>query len=390
MNSRWTLLYYCYVDLSGEGTRDGVAAFFNSDNANAGIVGRVRVALDGVNATLGSTTRSALEAHVRAVQSHPLFGPRSIDFKFAPSAGARQGDATLRGCGFTDFTVRLCTEVVTLGTRPGVANASNAGTHLSPKAFHASLLGGGSDSSERGDGGFSDACPGPADVLIDARNAYETDIGTFAPPPGVLLLRPPTRAFAELPGWIDANSASFAGKRVLMMCTGGVRCEKGSAYLREAVPDAEVFQLNGGLQRYLEAAEAGALASASGVSTLFRGKLFVFDERSAVRIAGSEEPAHAPSTDVIGSCCCCECPWDDYAWLRCADCGVLVLVCDGCVSLAGGAELVRPFLQCRLPSCKGSHVRRGGPQHRSSGAAAADIVAAAVTVSVAADAAALV
>lgn len=83
-------------------------------------------------------------------------------------------------------------------------------------------------------------------VLLDARNVYETAIGHFRVP-GVPLLDPQTRCFSDLPDWVDDHAQCLAGKTVLMYCTGGVRCERASAYLREKGPAfANVYQLKGG------------------------------------------------------------------------------------------------------------------------------------------------
>lgn len=120
-----------------------------------------------------------------------------------------------------------------------------------------------------------------------------------------------------------------------------------------------VFQLGGGVQRYMEAAEAGGLGAgveegpdaAAAPRSLWAGRMFVFDERPAVALAGSLEarpaepgapvpPAPAPPhvKAVLGRCVGCGTPWDQYAWLRCVGCGVLVLACDACAKVAREAE----------------------------------------------------
>jgi hypothetical protein len=117
--------------------------------------------------------------------------------------------------------------------------------------------------------------------------------------------------------------------------TGGIRCERFSALVRERFPALDVVQLSGGVQRYMEAAEAGSLPGRS----VWRGKLFNFDDRPAgATVTGAPASPHLPG--VLGRCVRCAAPWDDYRWLRCAPCGVLVLVCDGCAAAAagGGAE----------------------------------------------------
>eukprot|EP00966_Prymnesium_polylepis_P178399 4131711-Prymnesium_polylepis.1 len=100
-----------------------------------------------------------------------------------------------------------------------------------------------------------------------------------------------------------------------MYCTGGVRCEAASAYLRRKGGDAlgGVYQLNGGIERYLEAHEGGGY---------FRGKNHVFDKRRSVG---------PPAAEVVGRCFVCSAPTDDYSsQSRCCHCRLLLLVCDGC------------------------------------------------------------
>lgn len=169
-----------------------------------------------------------------------------------------------------------------------------------------------------------------------------------------------------------------------------------SAYLKEKGFD-RVFHLQGGMQRYMEAAEAGALSGPPGARdapppSLWAGKLFVFDERDPVKLAAhlessspsgandngwdgdddqdagavdgsssaSSSPAAASSSpcpsavagtvphiqEVLGRCTLCTAPWERYNWLRCRACRVLVLVCDECTASRGGEEAVRPSLQC--------------------------------------------
>ena len=104
--------------------------------------------------------------------------------------------------------------------------------------------------------------------MIDTRNAYEVAVGTF---PGAI--DPGTAGFPDFPAWFRAHADELAGKRVAMFCTGGIRCEKATALLRqEGVED--VHHLQGGILRYLEEVPAA--------QSLWEGECFVFDERVAV------------------------------------------------------------------------------------------------------------
>ncbi|GBG67866.1 hypothetical protein CBR_g985 [Chara braunii] len=152
-------------------------------------------------------------------------------------------------------------------------------------------------------------------VVLDVRNIYETRIGRFVPPPGVQFVDPQIRQFSDLPTWLDANEESLRGRRVMMYCTGGVRCERASAYLRSKGKDfQDVVQLRGGIHRYLESFPDGKF---------FSGKNFVFDHRVSV-------PSAHPTT-VIGRCLECHSPYDDYsARCRCTTCRLLILICPDC------------------------------------------------------------
>jgi UPF0176 protein len=128
----------------------------------------------------------------------------------------------------------------------------------------------------------------PGTVLIDTRNDYEVAVGTFDG-----AIDPETRSFREFPGWFRAHRDELlAGtKRVAMFCTGGIRCEKATAFLKaEGVTD--VFHLKGGILKYLE--EVPAEQSA------WRGECFVFDERVAV--------GHGLAPGSHGLCRACRMP----------------------------------------------------------------------------------
>ncbi|CAI5935311.1 unnamed protein product, partial [Closterium sp. NIES-65] len=122
--------------------------------------------------------------------------------------------------------------------------------------------------------------------------------------------------FSDLPAWVDRHEEKLRDKTVLMYCTGGVRCESATAYLRSKGPGfQDVVQLSGGIVRYLEAFPDGGF---------FQGKNFVFDHRLAV-------PPAAPQQATIGVCCLCVRPFDDYSGRnRCAACRMLLLVCPAC------------------------------------------------------------
>ena len=157
---------------------------------------------------------------------------------------------------FYRMKVRLKAEIVTMH-RPDVHPARMAGQYVKPQDWNALIA-------------------QPDVVVIDARNDYEVAIGSF-----VGALDPNTRSFSELPGWLqeqtepDQALAPKAGKkpRVAMFCTGGIRCEKSTAFLRLQGFD-EVYHLQGGILKYLE--------TVAPAQSLWQGECFVFDERVSV------------------------------------------------------------------------------------------------------------
>ncbi|XP_057493087.1 rhodanese-like domain-containing protein 6 isoform X3 [Actinidia eriantha] len=278
------LLYYKFTSIPD---LDDLFAFYNSNCRSLSLLGRVRLSPNGVNVTVGGKL-SSLEKHIAAVSSNTLF--EGTDFKLA-SCHQPSDDKVAKECGFTKLSIRVVKELVTFSSHPLLKSpeVSNAGRHLSAAEFHSVLL------------------------HADARNLYETRIGKFQTP-NVETLDPEIRQYSDLHSWIDNNSEQLRGSCVLMYCTGGIRCETASAYIRSKGDGFEnVFQLFGGIQRYLEQFPDGGF---------FKGKNFVFDHRVSV---GSSD------ANILGTCLLCSSPFDDYSSRsRCTHCRMLVLVCDCC------------------------------------------------------------
>ncbi|KAM5560993.1 rhodanese-like domain-containing protein 6 [Rosa sericea] len=295
------LLYYKYTQIPD---LDDLFNFYDSNCNSLSLLGRVRLSPLGVNVTVGGKLR-ALKKHIAAVESNSLF--EGTDFKLA-ACGRPSNDKVAEECGFTSLSIRIVKELVTLSCNPLIKSPeiSHAGKHLSAAEFHSVLQKAGQLDKESKEHNREL-------VLLDARNLYETRIGKFHPP-NVETLDPGIRQYSDLPSWIDDNSDQLQGKSVLMYCTGGIRCEMASAYIRSKGAGFEnVFQLYGGIQRYLEQFPDGGF---------FRGKNFVFDHRISV---GSSD------ANILGACLLCGTSFDDYSSrLRCTYCRMLVLVCDSC------------------------------------------------------------
>lgn len=297
------LLYYKYTTVPDV---DELVSFYESSCNSLGLLGRVRLSTHGVNVTVGGKL-SALEEHIAAAKSNCLF--QGTDFKLA-SAHHPLNDKVSQECGFTSLSIRVVEELVTFSTCPLLKSPdiSNAGKHLSAAEFHSFLQSAKEQPDESGKSENNKEL-----VLLDARNLYETRIGKFESE-NVETLDPEIRQYSDLPTWIDQNAEKLKGKNVLMYCTGGIRCEVASAYIRSKGAGFEnTFQLYGGIQRYLEQFPSGGF---------FKGKNFVFDHR--ISVGSSKE-------DIIGCCLLCNNTFDDYSpRCRCRLCRMLVLVCNHC------------------------------------------------------------
>ncbi|XP_047441702.1 thiosulfate sulfurtransferase/rhodanese-like domain-containing protein 2 [Mugil cephalus] len=274
------LLYYHYCQVEEPHV---ICAWQKALCEKLHLTGKVRVATEGINGTVGGTNVAA-DVYIEAMRSHPLFNMDEEDFKTS-DGGAE--------C-FTNLKVGVYKEIVPMGVDPDVISYQLAGVHLEPEEFHKeveALVAKGDVSSDT--------------ILLDCRNFYESKIGQFT-----RCLAPNIRKFSYFPDYVDQNLELFRDKKVLMYCTGGIRCERGSAYLRSKDVCKEVYQLKGGIHKYLERFPDG----------FYRGKLFVFDERYAI----------SSNDDVISDCRYCGRPWDRYELCSTQFCCQLVLSCPGC------------------------------------------------------------
>ncbi|XP_029426581.1 thiosulfate sulfurtransferase/rhodanese-like domain-containing protein 2 isoform X2 [Nannospalax galili] len=239
------LLYYCYCDLEDP---HWVCAWQTALCQCLHLTGKVRIATEGINGTVGGS-KMATRLYVEAMLSCPLFKDYLCKNDFKSSKGGAH-------C-FPELRVGVFEEIVPMGISPSKISYKKPGIHLSPGEFHKEV----EKLLSRANEEQSDT------ILLDCRNFYESKIGRFQG-----CLAPDIRKFSYFPSYIDKNLDVFRQKRVLMYCTGGIRCERGSAYLRAKGVCKEVFQLKGGIHKYLEEFPDG----------FYKGKLFVFDERYAL------------------------------------------------------------------------------------------------------------
>ena len=199
------------------------------------VMGTILLAREGINGTIAGPP-----AGIHAVLKFIRDDPRLTALVHKQS--------TAIDAPFYRMKVRLKKEIVTLGAGD-LDPANNAGTYVKPEDWNALI---------------SD----PDVIVVDTRNDYEVDIGTFSG-----ALDPKTKSFRDFPKWVDDNLDASKKPKVAMFCTGGIRCEKSTALLKSKGFD-DVYHLQGGILKYLE--------EVPEQNSLWQGECFVFDQRVSV------------------------------------------------------------------------------------------------------------
>jgi len=250
--------------------------------------GTLLVAHEGLNGAIAGPP-SAIDRVLAGIRALPGFA--DLDVKFADAAAMP----------FHRLKVRVKPEIVTMG-QPDLDPATNAGTYVAPADWNALIR-------------------DPGVVVIDTRNDYEGAVGAFEG-----AIQPNTRGFRDFPDWFRAEGRALLDgpnpPKVAMYCTGGIRCEKATAFLR-AEGVEHVFHLEGGILRYLETTPPD--------ESLWRGECFVFDERVAV--------GHGLSPGTHSLCRGCRMPVSPEG--RTSPRFVEGVCCDRCADTRTGADRAR-------------------------------------------------
>lgn len=211
------------------------------------VKGTILIAREGLNGTIAGAD-AAIEQVLSGIRAIPGFS--ELEVKFSRAAAMP----------FHRMKVRVKPEIVTMG-QPDIDPLADVGQYVDPADWNALI---------------SD----PDTIVIDTRNDYETAVGTFRG-----AIDPALKTFRDFPDWFRAERERLLGKgqrqsagqakppKVAMFCTGGIRCEKSTAFLRSEGVD-EVYHLKGGILKYLETVPAD--------ETLWEGECFVFDQRVTV------------------------------------------------------------------------------------------------------------
>lgn len=271
---RVTLSYYKYARIEDpQQFRDQLFRQYHE----LGVLGRIYVAREGVNAQL-SVPEENFEAFRRLMDRYEMF--RNLRLNIAVEAD---------GKSFFTLTIKVREKIVADGIDDPEFDPARTGTHLDAAAWNR-------------------LTEDPDTVVVDMRNHYESEVGHFEK-----AITPDVTTFREELPYVAELLADAKDKKILMYCTGGIRCEKASAYMKYRGFE-NVFQLEGGIIEY------DRQVKNEGLENKFIGKNFVFDERLGERI----------SPDVIAQCHQCGQPADTHVNCANSHCHILFIQCDSC------------------------------------------------------------
>ncbi|MEG4578757.1 rhodanese-related sulfurtransferase [Microcoleus sp. MON1_C5] len=202
---------------------------------NNNVKGTILLAQEGINGTIAGSSEG-----VHAVLAFLRSDPRFADLVHKESFSEK--------APFYRLKIRLKREIVTMGV-PDINPRLMAGKYVKPEEWNKLL-------------------DDPDVVVVDVRNDFEVSLGTFEG-----AINPKTKSFSELPEWVLQETALRNKPKVAMFCTGGIRCEKSTAFLRTQGFE-EVYHLEGGILKYLE--------TVPEAESRWEGECFVFDERVSV------------------------------------------------------------------------------------------------------------
>ncbi len=284
---RRTLSFYRYVIIADtQAMRDRLYLMWNE----LGVFGRVYIAREGINAQI-SVPEHNWDAFVDQLYAFEEF--KQVPFKIAVEDD---------GKSFYKLIVRIRERIVADGLPDDAYDVTNVGTHLDAESWN-------------------QAMETPGTVVVDMRNHYESEVGHFE---GALL--PDADTFKQELEMVTDLLKGKESEKVLLYCTGGIRCEKASAYLRHQ-GFQDVNQLHGGIIAYAQQIKE------KGLPSKFHGKNFVFDERLGERI----------TDEIISNCHQCGNPCDTHTNCANPDCHLLFIQCADCAEKYQG---------CCTPACQ--------------------------------------
>ncbi len=271
---RKTVSFYRYVKIENpQKLRDELYVEWDA----LGVLGRTYLASEGINAQI-SVPEPNWEAFVEKLYARPEF--KDVPFK----VGLEQKES------FWKLIVRLKKQIVADGLNENEYDWSNIGKHLDAESFNQ---------------GIEDGA-----IVVDMRNAYESRIGHFEN-----AICPDVDTFEEELPMVKEMLEDKKDEKILLYCTGGIRCEKTSAYLKSH-GFKDVNQLHGGIIQYAHEVQQ------KGLPNRFKGANYVFDERISERV----------SDDVLSECDQCDEKCDSFTNCANAMCNLLFIQCETCKS----------------------------------------------------------
>lgn len=284
---RITISFYKYVKIENpQELRDSLFIKWSQLNC----FGRIYVAHEGINAQM-SVPKLNWETFVNELYSDVRF--KDVPFKIAVDGN---------GKSFYKLVIKVKDKIVADGIEDKQFDASNTGTYLNAKQFN-------------------EAIEQPDTIVVDMRNHYESEVGRFDK-----AFCPDADTFREELPLVVEHLKGQEDKKVIMYCTGGIRCEKASAYLKHK-GFKDVNHLHGGIIKYAQEVKEQNLESK------FRGINFVFDERIGERI----------TDDILSKCHQCGEPCDTHVNCKNDDCHLLFIQCQSCAEKMQG---------CCTPKCQ--------------------------------------
>lgn len=292
---RTTLSFYKYVRISEpKAMRDGLFARLSA----LGCFGRIYVASEGINAQMNVPTEhfEAFDAYIKSIHEFA-----DIPYKIAvEETGA---------VSFYKLTIKVKDRIVADGITDDSFDATQTGEYLTAREMNAYI-------------------DDPDAVVVDMRNGYESEIGHFEN-----AVTPDVDTFREELAIAPELLRVHKDKKIALYCTGGIRCEKASAWLRHN-GFTDVKHLKGGIIDYKRQVEE------EGLQNRFRGKNFVFDDRMGERI----------SDEVIARChLCAKEKCDTHTHCKNQACHILFLCCDACHAKKQGYCSYKCMTFDRLP-----------------------------------------
>lgn len=302
--SRLTLSFYAYAKISDpKKFRDDLFLAWNPLDA----LGRIYVAHEGINAQMSIPAKN-LEAFRETLEVYDFMKGIRLN------AAVEHDDHS-----FLKLTIKVRNKIVADGLHDDTFDVTNKGIHLKAKEFNALL-------------------ENPDTIVVDFRNHYESEIGHFEG-----AITPDVETFRESLPIINEQLQDFKeDKNLLMYCTGGIRCEKASAYFKHQ-GFKNVYQLEGGIIEYTRQIKE------EGIQSKFIGKNFVFDQRLGERI----------TDDIIAQCHQCGKPCDTHT--NCANdaCHLLFIQCEDCRAALENCCSVECRETIHLPAEEQLKLRKG-------------------------------